>query len=126
MKRIAFALAALLAASPALGGNEETFEKAFSLDGVTRVSVENVNGRIEAIAWDKPYLKVRAVKTARGSNAEETLKETEIRVKKVGDRIEIVTVSPQRHRLFSFLDFTLGNRHATVDYEITSPRTDLR
>jgi DUF4097 and DUF4098 domain-containing protein YvlB len=127
MKRIAFALAALLAASPALGGNEETFEKAFSLDGVTRVSVENVNGRIEAIAWDKPYLKVRAVKTARGSNAEETLKETEIRVKKVGDRIEIVTVSPQRHRLFGFLDFSWGSRRATVDYEIhVPPSTDVR
>lgn len=127
MKRTALALAALLAALPALAGNEETFEKAFSMDGVTRVSVENVNGRIDAIAWDKPYMRVKAVKTARGSNAEETLRETEIRVKKVGDRIEIVTVSPQRRRLFGFLDFTLGNRHATVDYEIhVPPSTDLR
>jgi hypothetical protein len=125
MKRIAIALAACLAALPALAGTEETFEKAFSLDGVTKVSVENVNGRIEAIAWDKPYLKVRAVKTARGSDAEETLKQTEIRVKKVGDRIEIVTVSPQRRRLFGFLDW--GSRHATVDYEIhVPPSTDVR
>ena len=125
MKRIALALATLLAALPVQAGSEETFEKAFSLDGVTKVSVENVNGRIDAIAWDKPYLKVRAVKTARGSNAEETLKQTEIRVKKVGDRIEIVTVTPQRRRLFGFLDW--GNRHATVDYEIhLPPSTDVR
>lgn len=127
MKRTAISLLALAIALPALAGSEETFEKAFSLDGVTRVSVENVNGRIEAIAWDKPYLKVRAVKTARGSNAEETLKETEIRVKKVGDRIEIVTVSPQRRHLFGFLDFNWGSRHATVDYEIhVPPSTDVR
>jgi hypothetical protein len=125
MKRIAVALIALLAALPAQAGSEETFEKAFSLDGVTRVSVENVNGRIDAIAWDKPYLKVKAVKTARGSDAEETLKQTEIRVKKVGDRIEIVTVNPQRRRLFGFLDW--GSRHATVDYEIhVPPSTDVR
>jgi DUF4097 and DUF4098 domain-containing protein YvlB len=127
MKRIAIALIALLAAFPASAGSEETFEKAFSLDGVTKVSVENVNGRIDAIAWDKPYLRVKAVKTARGSNAEETLRQTEIRVKKVGDRIEIVTVTPQRRRLFGFLDFTWGNRHATVDYEIhVPPSTDVR
>src|ERR1700693_1355291 len=125
MKRIAIALCVLLAALPASAGSEETFEKAFSLDGVTRISVENVNGRIDAIAWDKPYLRVKAVKTARGSDAEETLKQTEIRVKKVGDRIEIVTVSPQRRRLFGFLDW--GSRHATVDYEIhVPPSTDVR
>ena len=125
MKRTAIALCALLAALPAFAGTEETFEKAFSLEGVTRVSVENVNGRIVAIAWDRPYLRVKAVKTARGGDAEATLKQTEIRVKKVGDRIEIVTVNPQRRRLFGFLDW--GNRQATVDYEIhVPPSTDVR
>ena len=127
MKRIALALTALLAALPALAGSEETFEKAFSLEGVTRVSVENVNGRIDAFAWDKPYLKVTAVKTARGSNAEETLRLTEIRVKKIGDRIEIVTISPRRRRLFGFLDFAFGERQARVDYTVSMPPgTDAR
>ena len=119
MKRLAFVLAALLAAPPAFASTEEVFEKAFSMDGVTRVSVENVNGRVEAVAWDRPYLRVKAVKTARGSDAEETLKETEIRVRKVGDKIEIVTISPRRHRLFGFLDW--GSRRATVDYELRIP-----
>ena len=53
MKRIAtasFALAALLTALPALAGGEEVFEKAFSMEGVSKVSVENVNGRVEAVA----------------------------------------------------------------------------
>src|SRR5215813_13736909 len=125
MKRAALALAALLAALPALAGNEEVFEKAFSMEGVSKVSVENVNGRVEAMAWDKPYLKVRAVKTANGGNAEETLRLTEIRVRKTGDQIRIETVNPNRHRLFGFLDF--GSHNARVNYEVWIPaRADAR
>lgn len=122
MRRAAMALlalASLLIALPAFGGSEEVFEKAFSMDGVSRVSVENVNGRVEAVAWERPYLRVKAVKTARGGSPEEILKQTEIRIRKVGDRIEVVTVNPQRRRLFGFLDW--GNRLATVDYEIHVP-----
>jgi hypothetical protein len=125
MKRAAIALALLLAALPALAGSEEVFEKAFSMDGIAKVSVENVNGRVEAVAWDRPYLRVKAVKTARSGNAEETLRQTEIRIRKLGDRIEIVTINPQRRRLFGFLDW--GSHLATVDYELHIPAsTDVR
>ena len=48
------------------------------------------------LAWDKPYFKVRAVKTAEGGRADETLKLTEIRVQKVGDEIQVETVNPKR------------------------------
>jgi len=117
--RRAVASLSLLLAAVALAGQEEVFEKAFSMEGVSRVSVENVNGRVEALAWDKPYLKVRAVKTASGGNAEETLRLTEIRVRKTGDQIRVETVNPGRHRLFGFLDF--GSRNARVDYEVWIP-----
>ena len=36
------------------------------MDGITKISVENVNGAIEATAWDKPYFKVRADQEGRG------------------------------------------------------------
>ena len=75
------------------------------MEGVTKVSIENVNGHIEATAWDRPYFKVRAVKKATGGRAEETLRLTEIRVHKVGDEIRVETVNPKRRRLFGFLDF---------------------
>jgi putative adhesin len=124
--RKAFAVFLLmLAAAVAAAGTDEVFEKAFSMEGISRVSVENVNGRVEAIAWEKPYLKVRAVKAASGGGAEETLRLTEIRVRKLGDEIKIETVNPNRHRLFGFLDF--GSRNARVDYEVWIPaHTDAR
>ena len=99
--------------------DDQVFEKAYSMEGVSRVSVENVNGKIEAYAWDRPYLKVRATKTAHGGRAEETLRLTEIRVKKVGDEIQLETVNPRRRRMFGFLDF--GWRNAHVDYELHLP-----
>jgi len=87
------------------------------MEGVSRVSVENVNGQIEAQAWEKPYLKVRAVKSS--STGAQTLKQTEIRVRKLGDEIKIETISPRRRRLFGFLD--LGSRNVRVDYELHIP-----
>jgi DUF4097 and DUF4098 domain-containing protein YvlB len=111
--------ALVLSGAVTAGAEEQVFEKAFSLEGVTRVSVENVNGRIDAAAWDKNYLKVRAVKKASGSDAEETLHATEIRVKKEENEITIETISPKRRKLFGVFDF--GDRHAQVDYEIKIP-----
>ena len=58
---IALALAAPLRAG---GPEQEVFEKGYSMEGISKISVENVNGNIEATAWDKPYFKVRAVKKA--------------------------------------------------------------
>jgi hypothetical protein len=118
MRRLVLGLLLLTLAAPAMA-EEEVFQKAYSLEGISRVSVENVNGQIEAIAWDKPYLRVRAVKKARGGRAEELLKQTEIRVRKEGDQIQIETVNPRRQRLFGFLDY--HGKTAHVDYEIHLP-----
>jgi len=121
MRKTLLALAILLSISAAAVAEEQVFQKAYSMEGVSRVSVENVNGRIEAVAWDRPYLRLRAVKKARGSRAEETLRLTEIRVRKEGDEIRIETVNPRRHRLFGFMD--LGRHGAHVDYELHVPVT---
>lgn len=120
MRKLVLVSALLLSAAVALADQEEVFEQAYSMEGITLVAIQNVNGRIDAYAWEKPYLKVRAVKTAKGSRAEEILKSTEIRVRKVGDEIRLETVNPSRHRLFGFLDF-LGGQNATVNYELRIP-----
>jgi hypothetical protein len=120
MRRVTLGLFCLALLAPVASGDEpEVFEKAYSMEGVSRVSVENVNGQIEAQAWEKPYLRVKATKRASGGGASETIKQTEIRVRKVGDEIKIETISPRRRRLFGFLD--LGSRNARVDYELRIP-----
>lgn len=120
MRRGSFlAFLALLAVAVPAYAEEQVFQKAYSMEGVTRVSVENVNGQIEAIAWDKPYLRVRAVKKARGARADDTLRLTEIRVRKEGDEIRVETINPRRRRLFGFLD--IGSHGARVDYELHVP-----
>ena len=128
-RRAAVALLVLSLAAPlrAGGGEQEVFEKAYSMEGITKISVENVNGNIEATAWDKPYFKVRAIKKtdSSGSRAQDTLRLTEIRVEKVGGEIKVETVNPKRRRLFGFLDF--GSSGAHVDYELQIPsKTDVR
>jgi len=119
MRKATLALFLFVVAATSAAAAEEVFQKAYSMEGVSRVSVENVNGKIEAIAWDRPYLRVRAVKRARGSRAEETLRLTEIRVRKQGDEIILETVHPRRRRLFGFMDFR--GRGARVDYELHIP-----
>src|SRR3984893_18539069 len=79
MRKAWIALLLLTLARPLVaGGRDEVFEKAYSMEGVTKISVENVNSHIEASAWDKPSFRVHALKQARGSRAEETLRLTEI------------------------------------------------
>src|SRR6188508_240791 len=57
------AAVALLAAASLTAGQQEVFEKAYSMEGIAKVSVENVNGHIDAVAWEKPYFKIKAIKT---------------------------------------------------------------
>ena len=126
-RRTAAVLIALALATPLWAGdpNQEVFEKAYSMEGISRISVENVNGNIAATAWDKPYFKLRATKRVEGGHADETLRLTEIRVEKVGNEIKVETVNPKRRRLFGFLDF--GSSGAHVDYELQIPsKTDVR
>lgn len=121
--RKAFASLCLLAFAAVLtaGEPQEIFEKSFSMEGISRISVENVNGKVEATAWEKPFIRVHATKVASGARADETLRLTEIRVRKSGDELRIETINPNRHKLFGILDF--GGSHAKVDYEIFLPAT---
>ncbi len=115
--RIARSLTMLLVAAAAapLQAASETFEKAYSLEGISEVRVDNVNGAIHVEAWDRSYVRVTATKTGTPS----ALSHTIIRVTQPGDRIRIETVSTRRHHLFFFL---FGSeRLARVEYEILLP-----
>jgi hypothetical protein len=98
---------------------EERFEKNLDLEGVQKVSVQNVNGSIHVEAWDKPTLSIVAVKKAKGGSAADTLRETEIRIRKSGTTLDIETILP-KHSGWSFF-FWWGRSPADVSYELKLP-----
>jgi hypothetical protein len=105
----------LLAARPSSAG-EESWRKAYSLEGVDRVSVENVNGEVVARSWDRNYVRVSAVKRGSSWQIENTL----IRVTQKDGEIKVETAPLRpRHHLFSF--FFHSGRLARVDYELLLP-----
>ena len=45
---------------------EERFEKTYDLAGIRRSGLQNVNGPVQVETWDKPELRLVAVKTSEG------------------------------------------------------------
>jgi hypothetical protein len=107
---------ALRAAEPA----ESRFEKAYELTGVSKLRVQNVNGPVHLNSWDRNYLRVVAVKKAKGSRAAQALRETEIRVTKDGATITVETILPKRGRGFEWFFFR-GEHGADVSYDLLLP-----
>ncbi len=121
---LASVLAVFLAgiASSASGAEpvSERFEKTYELTGVHRVRLQNVNGPVRVSTWDKEVFRLEAVKKARGSRTEQNLRDTEIRVLKRGDSIDVETILPKRGRWFGL--FLFGDpRGAEVSYELRLP-----
>ncbi|MGH9443954.1 MAG: DUF4097 family beta strand repeat-containing protein [Thermoanaerobaculia bacterium] len=109
------AILASLAVVAAASGATETFEKAYSLDGVSRVRLENVNGGINVRSWDRNYIRVTATKTGSQTSLDHTI----IRVTQPGGEIRIETISTRKHHIFFFL-FS-SERLARVEYELLLP-----
>lgn len=104
----------------AVSAREQVWEKAFSLEGVRSVHVENVNGTIRARNWDRDYVRVTATESGR----ERSLENTEIRTSLESGVIRIRTVS-KHHRHFFFF-FWNSDHLAKVEYELRLPaRTDV-
>ena len=123
--RSLFSMLVLLAAAvsaPALADEPAVsrFEKAYELTGISKLRVQNVNGSVHLDSWDRNYLRVVAVKKAKGSRAEQALRETEIRIAKDGATITIETILPKKGRSLEWL-FSQGNRGAEVSYTFLMP-----
>ena len=116
------ALAAALAAAPALlaeDATQERFEKTYELTGVRKVRLQNVNGAV-TIESGGDQLRVVAVKSVRHASDADLLKETEVRVTKTGPSIEIETVLPKKGRTFQWFLFGRSSS-AEVAYQLTLP-----
>lgn len=115
------ALLLIVATGPALAQKtaEERFEKAYELTGINKVRVQNVNGAVHLESWDRNYLRVVAVKKAKGNRAAQALRDTEIRVTKSGSAITVETILPKRGRGLEW--FLFRAEGAEVGYDLFLP-----
>ena len=119
---VLLALAASLAAASGLraeDATQERFEKKYDLAGVRKVRIQNVNGSIQ-IESAGDQLQVVAVKKVKSASDSDLLRETDIRVTKSGNIIEIETVLPKRTRFFQWSFFGRAGS-ADVAYQVTLP-----
>jgi hypothetical protein len=116
-------LTVVLAAGTVQAGElrTEKFEKAYELKEITKIRLQNINGSVKLVTWDRDYLRVEALKRAKGSRAEQILADTYIRVTKAGNTIEIETVLPKQTRVFGLFPVGMGSSGAEVSYELLVP-----
>jgi hypothetical protein len=105
--------AILLGAMSAFASHElrEEFHQNYPLEKQGTVSLENVNGNVQIMTWDREEVKVDAVRSAK---KQEQLDEVKIEVDSKPDRIGIKTKYPdsRKHK----------NNYAGVAYTLTVPR----
>jgi len=97
----------------------EEFHQTYPLAAGGRVSLQNINGGVKVVAWDRNEVKVDAVKRA---YLPERLREAQIKVDASGNRVRIETEYPDSHLTWTNRD---GERHenpASVEYTLTVPR----
>jgi len=92
---------------------QEEFHKTYPLDKAGRVSLENVNGSVHVVSWDRDEISIDAVKHA---DKQEHLDGVKIEVNAKPDRVDIKTKYP---------DSKLRNNKSnstTVDYTLKVPK----
>jgi DUF4097 and DUF4098 domain-containing protein YvlB len=97
----------------------EEFHQTYPLAAGGRVSLQNINGAVKVVAWDRAEVKVDAVKRAYTA---ERLREAQIRVDASAGRVRIETEYSGSNLTWNNRD---GQRHenpATVEYTLTVPR----
>ena len=108
-------LATVLGALAAFAANElrEEFHQTYPLNKQGKIHLENVNGNIHIVTWDREEIKVDAVKRAK---KQEQLDEVKIEVDAKADRIGIKTKypdsKPRRNK----------NNSTSVDYTFSVPK----
>jgi DUF4097 and DUF4098 domain-containing protein YvlB len=96
----------------------EEFHQTYQLGAQGRVSLENINGSVRVVAWDRDEVKVDAVKSA---YRRDRLDEAKIVVRSDVNSIHIETDYPARTQVFNDNEGRYNNP-ATVEYTLTVPR----
>ena len=107
------------ASSDRQGSYTEDVHKVFPLSAQGRFELENINGPVHITGWDRPEVKVDAVKSAW---SKERLAEARIEIDATADSISIHTEYPHHDHTFNFGDDGERNNPARVEYTISVPR----
>jgi hypothetical protein len=102
------------------GDLRETFEQTYPLAPGGRVSLENFTGIVQVTTWDRPEVKVSAVKRA---DSPERLAEAEIEVTPGPAELRIVSRYARQNLRWSNKEHERAENSARVDYALTVPRT---
>ena len=100
----------------------EDFSQTLPLSANGQLRLDNVNGRIEIIGWDRSDVVIKALKHGK---TQESVEATKINVAASPDEIAIHTEQPPSETGFSAIWSWFkngGNNNATVDYAIQVPR----
>lgn len=111
--------AAQAAGSDRQGNYTEEVHKVFPLSAQGRLELENINGPVHITGWDRPEVKIDAVKSAW---SKERLGEARIEIDASADRISIRTEYPGHNHNFNYGDDGERNNPARVEYTISVPR----
>lgn len=117
MKRaLTLTVVAVLAAGAALAGEyTETFDRTYAMDPDGRVGLENINGDVTIEVWDRPEVRVYAVKTA---SSPERLAALKIDVDATDRGVFVDTHYPSSRELGEWS----RHGHSEVEYTLTVPR----
>src|SRR3989442_10902827 len=91
----------------------EEFHQTYPFDKQGKVHLENVNGNVRIVTWDREEIKVDAIKHAK---KQEHLDEVKIDIDAKSDRIRVKTNYPDSKTRRS------KNNSTSVDYTLTVPR----
>ena len=109
------------------GELKERFEKTCPLQRNGRFTLQNENGSVTIVAWERNEVKIEAEKIARAgreSDAQKMLEATEIIVRQTENSVEVDTRTPRSMGGDSFWSWVFGGEggNITVNYIITVPR----
>jgi DUF4097 and DUF4098 domain-containing protein YvlB len=114
----ALPLASSFASGKQIGRVSRTVSQTYPLSPTGRVSLENLNGDVRVVAWDRDEVMIEAVKRA---SSQERLDEVQIDIAADADSIRVKTQYPRRATKWAD-DEGRYNNPASVTYTLSVPR----
>jgi len=110
--------------------DSKTLHQQASLSQGKTVVVDNRNGNVKVLGWNKDSIDVIAeveVRSRRHSDLERTLESIRIKIEPKGDRLVVEADSPEAEGGSGFWDWVFGRRiQVSIDFHIRIPeRSDL-